>query len=185
MHRAESVPCPPTTLRALVAGGVAGAAGTVAMDAFWYARHRRAGGSDGPLRWEFGGIDGWDDVSAPGQVGRRLLEGLLDRSVPDERAGTVQNLVHWGTGVLWGAQLGLVEGRRPRPRWTAGLVLGPVAWLTSYLALAPTGIYRPIWEYDGATLARDLGAHLVFGAGTGAVFAALVRPRGRRERATR
>ena len=31
-------------------------------------------------------------------------------------------------------------------------------------------IYKPIWKYDAKTLARDLSAHLAYGAGTGAAF---------------
>jgi hypothetical protein len=38
-------------------------------------------------------------------------------------------------------------------------------------------LYKPITEYDSATLAKDLAAHLVYGTTTGATFALL---RGRR-----
>ena len=31
-------------------------------------------------------------------------------------------------------------------------------------------IYKPIWEYDAKTLAKDLSAHLAYGAGTGSAF---------------
>jgi hypothetical protein len=31
-------------------------------------------------------------------------------------------------------------------------------------------LYKPIWEYDGKTLAKDLIAYLTFGLGTGAAF---------------
>jgi hypothetical protein len=33
--------------------------------------------------------------------------------------------------------------------------------------LAPLGIYKPITEYDRATLWKDLSAHLVFGTALG------------------
>jgi hypothetical protein len=35
------------------------------------------------------------------------------------------------------------------------------------------GLYKPIWEYDRTTLAKDLSAHLVFGVTTAATFRVL------------
>ena len=59
--------------RHLVAGAVAGAVGTAAMDLVLYRRYRRGGGKDSPGRWELAGdVQGWDDAPAPGQAaGRR------------------------------------------------------------------------------------------------------------------
>jgi hypothetical protein len=34
-------------------------------------------------------------------------------------------------------------------------------------------LYKPLWEYDGKTLAGDLGGDLVYGVATAATFAAL------------
>jgi hypothetical protein len=34
-------------------------------------------------------------------------------------------------------------------------------------------VYKPIWEYDARTLARDLGAHMVYGFVTAAALGAL------------
>jgi hypothetical protein len=45
-------------------------------------------------------------------------------------------------------------------------------WGTSYLVLPEAGLYKPIWEYDSKTLAKDLAGHLAYGAGTGAAFLA-------------
>jgi hypothetical protein len=36
-------------------------------------------------------------------------------------------------------------------------------------------VYKPMWEYDARTLAKDFTAHLVYGATTSAAFAALAR----------
>jgi hypothetical protein len=163
----------PTPLGAVVAGAVAGAVGTVAMDVVWYVRHRRGGATTGPLAWEFGGVSTGDDVSAPGQVGQKVAERLVGHELDDRWAQPIQNLVPWGTGIAWGAQFGLVAGARGRRSWAAGLALGPVAWLTSYVVLPIAGVYRPIWEYDATTLAKDLSAHLVYGAATGAAFGSL------------
>ncbi|HEX6785663.1 MAG TPA: hypothetical protein VF076_00585, partial [Acidimicrobiales bacterium] len=96
---------------------------------------------------------------------------------PDAWARATTNVTHWATGIGWGIQYGVLAGRTsPRP-WAGALVLGPAAWLTSYVVLPLAGVYKPIWEYDARTLADDLSAHLVFGSVTAAVFAALTRER--------
>ena len=41
----------------------------------------------------------------------------------------------------------------------------------------PGGLYKPIWEYDAKTLARDLTARLAYGTGTGAAFWLLTKIR--------
>jgi hypothetical protein len=164
-------------VRGTVSGLVAGAVGTAAMDALWYRRYRRGGGAQAPLEWEFSvGTKSWDEVSTPGQVGHLVLRRLVGADVPDRWARTTQNVVHWATGMGWGAQLGLVATATTRLRWVEGLGLGVAVWATSYATLPLAGIYKPIWQYDAATLGQDLSAHLVYGAATGAALAALLRP---------
>ena len=163
-------------LAAVLAGSTAGAVGTAAMDLVWFARYRRGGGQQRLWAWETGeGVDKWDDASAPGQVGRRLAEGFTERELPDRWARTTTNLVHWATGLAWGAQFGLLAGSTRRRSWRLGLLLGPIVWLAGYVLLPLAKLYKPIWEYDPETLARDLSAHVVYGAATGAAFAALTR----------
>jgi len=82
--------------------------------------------------------------------------------------------MHWATGMGWSAQFGLIAGSANRRSWTGGLVLGPVVWLAGYVVLPLAKIYKPIWDYDAKTLSKDLSAHLVYGATTGAL-AALAR----------
>jgi hypothetical protein len=171
-------------LGAVGRGALAGAAGTTAMDLVLYARYKRGGGEQSLWAWEFGdGIRTWDDVSTPGQVGRRLLEGFLQRELPDRAARPVDNVVHWLYGLGWGAAYGIVAGSLHRRRG-AGLAWGLVVWLTSYAVLPLAKLYRPIWEYDAKTLAKDLSAHLVFGTVTAVAFD-VVRPRGRNQRGSR
>jgi hypothetical protein len=163
-------------LVAVVTGAAAGAVGTAAMDAVWYARYRRGGGSQGPLAWETAdGVDKWDDTSAPGQVGRRIIEGFTQKELPDRWARTMTNAVHWATGLAWGAQYGLVAGSTAKRRWSYGLIFGPIVWLSAYVLMPLAKLYKPIWEYDAKTLAKDLSAHLVYGTATAAAFAAVAR----------
>jgi uncharacterized membrane protein YagU involved in acid resistance len=81
--------------------------------------------------------------------------------------------VHWLTGLGWGALYGILAGSTARPRIRWGLAYGSVVWLTSYVLLPAAKLYKPLWEYDAATLGKDFSAHLVYGAGTAAAFAAL------------
>jgi hypothetical protein len=158
----------------LFCGGLAGAFGTAAMDTLLYVRYRRGGGTQGPLEWEFSAaVDKWEDVSAPGLVGKRVIEEVLGHDVPDRWARSTQNLVHWATGMGWGAPFGVVIGSARRRSWAWGLDLGPIVWLAGYVVLPAAKIYQPIWDYDTKTLAKDLSAHLVYGVTTGTVFAAL------------
>ena len=52
---------PLTPLAAVAAGILSGAVGTVCLDAVNYLKYRRAGGSSGPLAWEFAPIQTWED----------------------------------------------------------------------------------------------------------------------------
>lgn len=161
-------------IRHAVAGAVGGIVGTAAMDAVWYSRYVNDGGQADLLAWEFGGVENWDDVSAPGQVGRLVLKKVLGEDPPDSWAQPTQNAVHWMTGIAWGKLYSLAGGGRSR---RGGSVLAVVAWGTSYLVLAPLGVYKPMRSYPISVLARDLSAHLVYGSVTAGVTYAL---RGRR-----
>jgi hypothetical protein len=164
--------------RQIAAGAVAGAVGTAALDLVWYRRYRRGGGKDSPWRWESAeGVMSWDDASAPGQLGHKVLRLLLRQEPPHEWARPTTNVMHWATGVGWGVQYGLLASRTSRYPWLRALALGPVAWAASYVILPLAKVYKPIWEYDGKTLADDLSAHLAFGAGTSAAYAVLTRGR--------
>lgn len=157
-------------------GLVAGAVGTLAMDLVWFGRYKRGGGEGGFVDWEFSStLCDWDEAPAPAQIGKRLVEGLFQREVPPEWAAFTNNVVHWAYGILSGAQFGIVAGSLPNPRIAYGLAFGPVVWASGYAVLPLAKLYRPIWEYDAKTLARDLGAHVVYGLGTAAAFRLLAR----------
>jgi hypothetical protein len=55
-----------------------------------------------------------------------------------------------------------------------GLPFGAAVWLSGYLVLLQARPCKPIGEYDSQTLARDLSAHLGYGASTAAAFSLLV-----------
>jgi hypothetical protein len=159
----------------VVARGVAaGAAGTLAMDVLWFARYRRDGGSDGFGAWEFStNLKDWDNASAPALLGKRIFEGVFQRSLPPERAALANNLMHWATGLGWGVAYAIAAGSAPKPRVRYGLLFGPAVWSSGYVVLPLAKLYKPIWKYDAKTLGKDLSAHLVYGLTSATVFRAL------------
>ena len=160
---------------AVVRGIKAGAVGGLAMDLLLYARYRRGGGDESFRDWELSaGTANFEEAGAPAQIGRLLAKRLLGVELPDEAAGTTNNVVHWATALQWGALYGLATRSAPSTL-RRGAVLGTVAWSSSYVLLPLAKLYKPIWEYDAKTLARDYSAHLVFGTVTAAAFRALAR----------
>jgi len=165
-----------TPLEAAVRGLVAGAVGALAMDLVWYRRYKRGGGESKFLDWEFSaGMAEWQNAPAPAQLGKRLYEGVFQRTLPPERAGFTNNVMHWGYGMAWSTAYGIVVGSLRRPSAIYGLPFGAVVWATSYVVLPLAKLYKPIWEYDAPTLLKDLTAHLAYGTGTSAAFALLAR----------
>jgi hypothetical protein len=158
-----------TPLRAITRGVLAGALGTVAMDALLFTRYRRGGGDGSSAAWEFSsGLSSWDGAPAPALVGKRLVEGLFQHELPASRARLVNNVTHWGYGMLAGLQYGVVAGSLRTPRVLYGLPFGAIVWATGYVVLPAAKLYQPIWEYDRRTLGKDLSAHLIYGLGTAA-----------------
>ena len=160
-------------LGSVVRGAAAGAVATAAMDLVWYRRYRRDGGDRPFATWELSttatGFD--DDAPAPARVGKRLAD-LVGIELGDDAVAATNNVVHWSTGIGWGKVAGLAAAALPLPALAVGTGTGVTAWASSYAILGPLGIYRPITEYDRATLWKDLSAHLVFGLTLGAVLAA-------------
>lgn len=165
-----------TPIGAIVRGIVAGAVGTAAMDALLFKRYRRGGGDESAGQWEFSeGLSSWEDAPAPAKVGKRLVEGLFRIEIPPSRVPLVNNVTHWGYGILGGAQYGVVAASLRKPRVAYGLPFGATVWASGYVVLPAAMLYKPIWEYDVKTLAQDLSAHLVYGLATATAFRLLSR----------
>jgi hypothetical protein len=143
----------------------------MAMDALLYAEYRQGGGKTEFSRWEFSSdIESWEQAPAPAQVGKRLFEGLFDRDLPNSRAALVNNLTHWAFGIANGAAYGVIAGSAPKPRVWYGAPFGASVWAGGYVVLPAAKLYEPIWKYSPKVLAKDLGAHLVYGLTTAAAF---------------
>ncbi len=161
-------------LAKLVRGAVAGALGTIGMDLLLHTRYRRGGGTDGFADWELSaGTEDWEHAATPGLVGRKVAGDVLHVDLPDSAAALTNNVVHWATGLQWGAAYAVAAAGKPGIR--SGAMLGVVACSTSYVVLPLLGLYKPPWEYDAKELAQDYSAHLLFGVITGATLWVLAR----------
>jgi hypothetical protein len=160
-----------TLLGAAIRGAAAGALGTAAMDALWYRRYRAGGGKGEFMDWETSAnLQGWDDAPAPAKFGRLVVQRTLHLNLPARQARLTNSVVHWSTGVGWGAVLGMVTHSSIRHTARYGLTFGAAVWLQSYAVLAPVKLYQPIWDYDAKTLGKDLSAHLLYGLTTAAAL---------------
>ena len=164
-----------TPLAAVMGGVLAGAVGTVCLDAVQYLKYRRSGGTQSPLAWEFAPVQTWEQAPAPGQVARRVAEGFTQRKLSDRWALPVSTAMHWAYGSSAAALYGIAAGSLRRPYAAYGLPFGAAVWAGGYVILPEGGLYKPIWDYDAKTLAWDLSGHLAYGAGTGAAFWILAR----------
>jgi hypothetical protein len=161
---------PITPLAAVAAGVLAGVVGTACMDTVRYVTYRRTGGRDSPLAWEFAPVESWEKAPDPGQIAKRLIEGFTQREIPDRWAMLTSTVAHWAYGSALGALYGVLAGSLREPSASYGLPFGGLVWASSYAVLPEAGLYKPIWDYSAQTLARDLSAHLGYGAGTGIAF---------------
>ncbi len=149
-----------TPLGATLGGLAAGAAGTGIMTAaqLTYSKVTGGGSSD-----------------TPAQVGKRIIEGVFQREVPEERMEQLNNAMHVLYGTSWGAVYGIAAGSRFPSLLTGGLVFGTAVWGASLVHLPAMGLAPPPWEYDLKGIAPDLGFHLIYGLGVAAAFSALER----------
>ncbi len=150
----------PTPLAAVAKGLLAGVAGTAAMTAAQTAAAKARGGSE--------------PSTTPAQVGKRIIEGVLQRGpVGDDQIPALNTAMHWLYGTSWGAVYGLAQGTRHARISRGGPAFGTFVWSASLIELPAMKLAPPVWEYPPAGLAEEVGYHLVYGLGVAAAYAAL------------
>lgn len=143
---------------ATVRGLAAGAIGTAVMTAGQLVYLKATGGASS---------------STPALVGKRIIEGVFKREVPEERMELLNNVMHVAYGTSWGAAYGLARNTGNRGGVATGLAFGAVVWGASLVELPAMKLGPPVWEYSPKDIAPDLGFHLLYGAGVGAGFRAV------------
>ncbi|MFZ0088263.1 MAG: hypothetical protein WAL63_02060 [Solirubrobacteraceae bacterium] len=96
-------------LAAVAKGVAAGVGGTVVMTAYQLAvaKLRDSGSS-----------------SAPGEVGRRIIEGVFEREVPEDRMDDLNNAMHALYGTSWGPVYGVAQSSLDLPVVHHGALFG-------------------------------------------------------------
>lgn len=156
----DDEPPRPSRWGAVARGVAAGAVGTAAMTSAQIAYLKATGG---------------EPSSAPGEVGRRLIEGVAGRRVPRRHRDALNQGVHAVYGTSWGLPFGLVAGSLPGrpPAPVSGVALGLTAWGVSLIGLPALNLAPALWQQSPAALASDLGFHLVYGVATATAYRAL------------
>ncbi len=118
------------------------------------------------------GFTGGEASEAPAKVGERILSGLGVKLRKEQRPA-LNTAMHVLYGASWGKAFGLVWGRGERPPGPVqGLVFGANVWATSLAMLPALGLADAPWRQPPASLAQDLGFHLVYGTVTAAAYEA-------------
>jgi hypothetical protein len=145
-----------TPLGAAGRGVLSGAVGTALMTATQMAYYSATG---------------TESSSTPGEVGRRIISGVLQREAPEASSTALNQGMHWLYGSVWGLQYGIVAGSSPPRSLTRGAIgIGLTVWASSRAEMAAMQIAPPPWEDPPSSLAMDVGFHLVYGLGTALAF---------------
>lgn len=141
-------------------GLVAGAAGTALMTLAQTAYYKATGS---------------ESSSTPYEVGKRIIEGVLQRDVPEGSKNTLNTAMHVLYGTSWGVPYGIVSGTHdsPQPVLRSAAKLGVAVWSGSLVELPAMQLAPPVWESGPRSIATDLGFHLVYGLGAALAFRAL------------
>lgn len=139
--------------RGIVAGGVAGAVGTLALDVVSYgdmlARGRAASELPGRAAARLAGT-------------ARITLGPADDPRTANRAAALGAVLGYATGVAVGSALGLVWRRPARSRLRRGLVAGTVAMVTANSPMVAQGLTDPrTWGVAGWV--SDIVPHVAYG----------------------
>ena len=108
--------------------------------------------------------------TTPAEVAKRVIRGVLQREVSDDRTSALNNAMHWLYGTGWGALFGLAAAGR-EPGLGVGFAL--TVWGASQVELPAMGLAPPIWESDPKSLAPDVGFHVVYGVAVATAYKTL------------
>jgi len=161
--------------RAIGAGLVAGAFGSLAQSLFFGATKRIA---PAPPADAFTPPEPAQRSETETQtVARRVVEDLAHRPLPSEAKDAAGQLVHLAFGSAWGGLYGLLRSRRRTPLGPLGLAAFSLAvWGVSDNLLLPAfRLAGPATAYPLKSHAYAVTAHLAYGAAVWTAFE-LLRP---------
>ena len=138
----------------LIAGGIAGIVGTMAMTAAMRRLHRRLPREE---RYPLTPREIVDSAAAQ-----------LDVPLADEPAKDITIAAHFAYGAAMGA---LVAAMNPDPKKRSGALAGAAVWLASYMGWIPAvGTLEPATRHPARRNALMIAVHLVWGVSTAAAI---------------
>lgn len=141
--------------RGVVAGVIAGAVASFAMDRFQAAVS--------PLLPSSGG----DDEPATAKAADALARAAIGREVPDADKPLAGQAIHYALGIGLGVAYGIAAEFRPAVTTGYGAAFGVgTATLLDEAAVPAVGLGSPPWKSDLPTNLYSYASHLVFGGVT-------------------
>lgn len=117
---------------------------------------------------------GSESSSTPGEVGKRIVEGVLQRESPPPESPVLNQGMHWLYGTSWGLPFGLIAGsQRSSSVLRGGLAMAIGVWSASRTEMTAMQIAPPPWQDPPKMLATDVGFHLVYGIAAACAFEVL------------
>ncbi len=118
---------------------------------------------------------GSESSSTPAEVAKRIIEGVLQREVPEDRTNALNRGMHWLYGTSWGLPYGLAAGssRSPGSTLSGGLAFATAVWAASRGQMTAMQIAPPPWRDPPSSLVVDVGSHLAYGLATALAFRAI------------
>lgn len=148
-----------TPVGAVMRGLLAGVAGTAVMTAVQTAYYKATGN---------------ESSSTPGEVGRRIVAGVLQREAPEADWPPMNQGMHWLYGSSWGVPYGIFAGSGEPGSLLKGVVACTLmVWGASLVQLPAMRLAPPVWEMPPSSIAMDLGFHAAYGVGTAVAFRAI------------
>ena len=127
-------------LAVVVRGVAAGVGGTVVMTGYQVAVAK---------------LRGTDSSSAPAEVGRRIIEGVFQREVSEDRMDDFNNAMHILYGTSWGPVYGVAQSSLGLPVVHHGALFGTLVWAASLVELPAMKIAPPVWKTPPLEVALD------------------------------
>lgn len=161
------------SLRDLAAGALAGAVGTLALDAVTCLDIAGRGRAPSSV-----------PASVAGRIADEAGVDLGDEAHAGNRRQAIGALMGYATGVAFGAFYGSLRGRRRRlPSVLSGAVLGALVMAAADASATLAGATDPS-EWSGADWLADLVPHAAYGITTALAFDRLSRSSNHRLRST-
>jgi hypothetical protein len=172
----------PNPWKGIIIGALGGAAGVLAMSAYWQVttsvlgrdpRKQQRPGPPMPLdNISLVGNNHYADESSTAALGRILYQSVTGSEPSQETKTLLSNLVHWGISLGVSGAYGAVREatRTENHPVEGGLAVGTTLWLLGDEVLMPLlGLTNGPTSYPPALHVHSLGAHVAYG-----VAAALV-----------